>query len=134
MERNRIEFTGAVERLREVPTRSGVMMAKWFLKVGEHRFQCVAFGNLATSVLVAGEGKEIGVVGSGSINSWKTEDGVWSNDFEVTAWCIEVDGVTTSFEKGGARRPLENEESARQERQTPESRNTDKFQHRGGPF
>ena len=104
MERNRIEFTGAIERLRKIQTKSGIQMAKCSLKVGEHRFHCIAFDNLATTVLVAGEGKEIGVVGSGAINNWKTNEGVWRNDFQVTAWCIEVDGVATSYEKGGTSR------------------------------
>ncbi len=124
MERNRIEYTGAIERLREIPTKTGVQMAKWFLKVGEHRFQCVAFGNLATTVLVAGEGKEIGVVGQGAINSWKTEDGTWRNDFQVTAWGVEIDSIVTAFEKTSKvpQEPAKNEQ------------NTDEFDYHGGPF
>jgi single-stranded DNA-binding protein len=124
MERNSIEFTGAIERLREIPTKSGAQMAKWFLKVGEHRFQCVAFGNLATTVLVAGEGKEIGVVGEAAINSWKTEDGAWRNDFQVTAWAVEIDGIITAFEK--ASKVLQEPSKSEQ--------NTDEFDYRGGPF
>jgi hypothetical protein len=124
VERNRIEYTGAIERLREIPTKTGVQMAKWFLKVGEHRFQCVAFGNLATTVLVAGEGKEIGVVGQGAINSWKTEDGTWRNDFQVTAWGVEIDSIVTAFEKTSKvpQEPAKNEQ------------NTDEFDYHGGPF
>jgi single-stranded DNA-binding protein len=124
MERNRIEFNGDIERLREIPTKTGVQMAKWFLKVGEHRFQCVAFGNLASAVLAAREGREMGVVGSGSINSWKTEDGAWRNDFQVTAWAVEIDGQVIAFEKG-QKQP---QKTARSEQ------NTDEFDYHGGPF
>lgn len=124
MERNRIELSGTIDRLREIQTRTGSRMAKFIIKVGEHRFQCVAFGNLATTVLVAGEGKEIGVVGSGAINSWKTEDGTWRNDFQVTSWCAEIDGIVTAFEK--TRKVPK--ESANSEQKSEE------FDYRGGPF
>jgi single-stranded DNA-binding protein len=138
MEKNRVEFTGTVERLRSIPTRSGTPMVKWLLKVGEHRFQCVAFGNLAAAVLAAGEGKEVGLVGQASINSWKTDDGAWRNDFQVTAWCIEVDGSTTHFEKGqgAARKPTRSVEQPRQQ-QLPRHQGPpppDEFDYRGGPF
>lgn len=138
MEKNRVEFTGTVERLKSIPTRSGVQMAKWFLKVGDHRFQCVAFGNLAGVALAAGEDKEIGVVGQASINSWKTEDGAWRNDFQVTAWCIEIDGVATNYEKGqgSARKPARSEQPPRQQHlpHTQGPPPPDEFDYRGGPF
>ncbi len=124
MERNRIELTGAIERLREIPTRTGVQMAKWFLQVGEHRFECVAFGNLATTVLAAGDRREIGAMGSGAINSWKTEDGTWRNDFQVTSWCAEIDGIVTAFEKA-SKVPQEPAKS---------EQNTEEFDYQGGPF
>lgn len=131
MERNRIEFTGTVERLKSIPTRTGVQMAKWLIKVGDSRFNCVAFANLAAVVLAAGEGKEVGLIGQGAISSWRTDDGAWRNDFQVTAWSVEVDGVTTSFEKD-TKKPIRSEEPARH--QSPTTSSTDEFQYRGGPF
>lgn len=140
MERNRVEFTGTVERLRSIPTKSGTPMAKFLLKVGDYRFPCVSFSNLAGIVFDAGEGVEIGLVGQAAINSWKTDDGTWRNDFQCTAWSVEVDGIATAFEKNGAtRRPLKNEEFGRQQppptgTPRPGPRDTDEFAHKGGPF
>jgi single-stranded DNA-binding protein len=132
MERNRIEFTGTVERFRSIPTKTGVQMAKFLLKVGDSRFGCVAFGNLAAVVLAAGEGKEIGLVGQGAINSWKTDDGAWRNDFQVAVWSVEIDGVATHFEKsqGVTRKSPRSEEQPSQQGPPPQ----DEFDYQGGPF
>jgi single-stranded DNA-binding protein len=132
MERNRIEFAGTVERLKSIPTKTGVQMAKWLIKVGDSRFGCVAFANLASTVLAGGEGKEVGVVGQGSINSWRTDDGAWRNDFQVTAWSVEIDGVASHFEKsqGATRKPPRSEEQPSQQGPPP----PDEFDYQGGPF
>jgi hypothetical protein len=131
MERNRIELTGTIERLRSVATKLGTPMAKWLIKVGDSRFGCVAFANLAAVVLAAGEGKEIGIIGQGEINSWRTDDSAWRNDFQVTAWSVEIDGVASHFEKSqwGTRKPTVGKE---QPRQGPPPQ--DEFDYQGGPF
>lgn len=98
-EKNRVELTGTVEQLKPIKTKTGTPMAKWLLKVGDDRFWCVAFHNLAQVILDRGDGVQIGITGTGSINSWKTDQGHWRNDFQVTAWGLEIDGVAHAFEK-----------------------------------
>ena len=46
---NEIRFSGTIERLQSVNTRTGKSMATWLLKVGQDRFKCVCFGNLAAT-------------------------------------------------------------------------------------
>nr|BDD47095.1 hypothetical protein 12 [Desulfobulbaceae bacterium] len=98
-DKNRIELTGNVEQLQRIETRSGKPMAKWLLQVGGDRFWCVSFGNLAELVLNLGNGTEVGVVGTASINSWQDDDGNWKNDFQATAWSVEAGGVAVSYER-----------------------------------
>ncbi|MCB2216378.1 MAG: hypothetical protein KQH59_09935 [Desulfobulbaceae bacterium] len=128
MERNRVEFAGTIERLQRIPTRRGGTMAKWMLKVGDHRFGCVAFGNVAVAVLDAGSGMRIGITGTGAINSWRADDGIWRNDFQATAWAVELDGETITYQKEGqAQKP----EPDRQPGQCQQAGVQD---YQGGPF
>ena len=75
MEKNRVEFTGTIERLQQITTKTGNPMARFLLAVGQDKFRVVAFGNLVESIMAAGEGAQVGVTGPGSINSWQTDDG-----------------------------------------------------------
>ncbi|MCB2217446.1 MAG: hypothetical protein KQH59_15365 [Desulfobulbaceae bacterium] len=99
MKKNHIEMTGKVSKLRSIKTKRDTAMAKWLLEVGEHKFNCVAFAAIADAVLAAGNGTEIGVSGTGSINSWQTDDGAWRNDFRITVWTVEVADCVTVFSK-----------------------------------
>jgi len=99
MEKNRIEITGTLERLQQITTKSGKPMARFLLVVGQDKFRVVAFGNLAGLVSTAGEGTLIGITGSGAINNWQTEDGAWRNDFQCTAWAVEIGGQVVAYEK-----------------------------------
>jgi single-stranded DNA-binding protein len=128
MGKNRIELTGTIERVQKITTRRGSIMAKWLLRVGDHRFGCVAFGNIAETVLGRGDGVEIGVTGTAAINSWKTDDGVWRNDFQATAWAVEINGETIAYEKGGQSRK---KEPGRQPHQGQQAGVQD---YHGGPF
>jgi single-stranded DNA-binding protein len=134
METNKIEFTGTIERLQPIQTKTGSQMARWFLKVGQDRFGCVAFGNVAENLLACGEGDEISITGTGKINSWKTEDGNWRNDFQVSAWSCEINGQTIKYEKntGNGSQTLNSRDDSPP--LPPEPNQRDEFDHSGGPF
>lgn len=89
MKQKRIEFSGTIEHLRELQTKTGTKMAKFGLKAGEHLYPCQAFGNTAEAILTAGDGREIDVTRS---------------DLEVTVWSFEIDGAETVFEKNNDRK------------------------------
>jgi len=99
MEKNRIELTGTIDRLQTITTKTGKPMARFLLAVGPDKFRVVAFGNLVEVVTAAGEGAQIGITGTGSINSWQTDDGAWRNDFQATAWAVEIDGEVFAYHK-----------------------------------
>jgi len=99
MEKNRIEFSGNIERLQAITTRTGKPMARFLLAVGQDKFRVACFGNLVEVIMAAGEGAQVGITGTGSINSWQTDDGAWRNDFQATAWAVEIDGMTTAYQK-----------------------------------
>jgi single-stranded DNA-binding protein len=99
MNTNRIEFTGTIERLQQISTRSGKPMCRFLLVVGQDKFRAVCFGNLVGVVMAAGEGATVGITGTGSINNWQTEDGAWRNDFQATAWAVEIDGEVFAYHK-----------------------------------
>ena len=96
---NEIRFSGTIERLQSVNTRTGNPMSSWLLKVGRDRFKCVCFGNLADTVLQCQDGDQISLTGTGSINSWKDNDGHWHNDFQVSVWAAEIGGQQICYEK-----------------------------------
>jgi phage terminase small subunit len=49
-------------------------MATILLKVGQDNIQCVAFKNVADTILKCSDGDQLSVAGSGSINNWKDKD------------------------------------------------------------
>ena len=137
MGKNKVEFTGTIERLQTIQTKTGSQMARWFLQVGQDRFGCVAFGNVAESLLACEEGDEISITGTGKINSWKTEDGNWRNDFQVSAWSCEINGQTIKYEKNTGNDSQANNSRDDGPPLTLESKERDPgaaYQHRGGPF
>lgn len=100
---NEIHFSGTIERLQAVTTKTGNPMARWLLSVGRDKFKCACFGNLADAVLQCHDGDRITVNGSGSINSWKDAEDHWHNDFQVTVWTVEIDGQQINYQKADTR-------------------------------
>ncbi len=96
---NEIKFSGTVEKMQAVTTKTGTSMTRWLLKVGQNRFKCVAFKNLADAMLQCNDGDRISVTGTGSINSWKDDKDHWHNDFQVTAWSVENDRQKINYDK-----------------------------------
>ncbi|BDD88009.1 hypothetical protein [Desulfofustis limnaeus] len=101
MERNKVEMTGTVSKLRSIPTKKGTAMVKFFINVDQHRFLCVAFAGVADAIQAAGEGAEIGVSGTAAINSWQPEPGQWRNDFQLFVWTVKIGSAVTVFQKEG---------------------------------
>jgi single-stranded DNA-binding protein len=134
---NEIRFSGTIERLKSVNTKTGVSMVTLLLKVGQDKFKCVAFKNLADAILKCSDGDQISVSGSGSINSWKTEDGMWKNDFQVSCWRAEINGQTIEYEKntGNGSQTINSRDDGPPLPPEPNERDPGAvFQHRGGPF
>ena len=96
---NEIIFSGSIERLKSVNTKTGTTMVTLLLKVGQDRFKVVAFKNVADAILECSDGDHISVVGSGSINSWKDKDDHWHNDFQLSVWEVEIDGKIIKYGK-----------------------------------
>ncbi len=129
---NEIRFTGTIDRLQPVKTRTGNSMAMWLLQVGRDKFKCVAFKNIADAVLQLQDGDHISITGTGSINSWKDDQGRWHNDFQVSCWSVDIDGKKIVYEK-----PIKEETNTRQTRQPdacPPPQQRDDFSYQGGPF
>ena len=125
---NEVKFSGTIDRLKRVNTKTGTSMATLFLTVRKDKFKCVGFKNVADTLLTCKDGDHILVNGSGSINSWKDDDGHWHNDFQVTAWAVEIDGKNISYDEGkssGDQPPLP---------PGPSSFDRDQFAYQGGPF
>jgi len=130
METNKIEFTGTIERLKSINTKTGTTMVTLLLKVGQDRFKVVAFKNVAKEILKCSDGDQISVVGSGSINSWKDKDDHWHNDFQLSVWEVEVDGQITEYEKNSTGSRTTNPKADCQP--IPDQRSD--FDYSGGPF
>ncbi|BDD88849.1 hypothetical protein [Desulfofustis limnaeus] len=99
MEKNKVEMTGQVSRIRSISTKKGTSMVKFFINVDQYRFLCVAFAGVADAIQAAGEGAEIGVSGTAAINSWQPEPGQWRNDFQLSCWSVEIAGTVVSYTK-----------------------------------
>ena len=131
-ERNRVEFTGTIERLKLINTKSGNPMAKWLLCVGQDKFGCVALGNIADAILACSDGDQIGVIGTAKINNWKTDEGTWRNDFQITVWVVEIGDTVTDYQK------MDKQAGSQQvpfDRAPPTSQiGRGENQYQGGPF
>jgi single-stranded DNA-binding protein len=132
METNKIEFTGTIERLKAVNTKSGVSMATLLLKVDQNKFKCVAFNNVAEAILKYSDGDQISVAGSGSINSWKDNKDHWHNDFQLSVWKCEINGKTIEYEKNPGDRRIDS--TAGNVPLPPEPDQCSNFDYAGGPF
>ncbi len=121
---NEVKLSGTIEKLKSIKTRTGTSMATMLLKVGQDRFRVVAFKNVADAVLQCRDGDQISVKGTGSINSWKDNEGHWHNDFQVTAWEVEIAGNSVSYEKTSG------QSNARPGPQAP----SNEHDYQGGPF
>ena len=124
---NEVKFGGKIDRLKQVSTKNGIHMATLLLIVGIDKFKCVGFKNIADTLLACKDGEHILVTGTGSINSWKDDGDSWHNDFQVTAWQVEVAGKTIAYDKGksSSHKPTDNRK--------PSSRD-DEYAYSGGPF
>lgn len=134
MKKNRIEFSGVIEKLQSIDTKTGVAMSSLLLKVGTDKFRCVAFKNISEALLHCREGDELNVVGTGSINSWEYNEDRWHNDFQLTIWEVEIDGNITKYEKNTG-----NDSQAKNSRVdslplAPEPDQRSEFDYAGGPF
>ncbi len=96
---NEIRFSGTILILQSINTKSGVTMATLLLEVSQDKFKCVAFKNVAEAILRLRGADQISVAGSGSINSWKDNQGHWHNDFQLSVWECEIDGKVTQYKK-----------------------------------
>ena len=127
---NKVEFSGSIERLRSIQTKTGNSMASWLLKVGQDKFKCVAFKNVAEAILQCQDGDKISVSGTGSINSWKDDKEYWHNDFQLTAWFAEINEQMVQYEKTNS--------PAKAEPESPHPQNASKSysqqEYAGGPF
>lgn len=103
---NECRMTGAVDRIRQVTTKTGAPMAEVLLKVRQDRFRVIAHGNVAEHLLVAaGPGDRLSVTGSLSISSWRDEaTQEWRNSFSVTAWAAEIHGNKIAYQRKQAQR------------------------------
>jgi hypothetical protein len=130
---NKIRFSGTIERLKSVNTKTGTTMTTLLLKVGQDKFKCIAFKNVADAILKLRDEDQISVTGSGSINSWKDNEDRWRNDFQVSVWEVEIDGSSVKYEKntdtGG--RPNKNTELPPPQQHTQDM---SQYDHKGGPF
>jgi hypothetical protein len=62
---NKIRFSGTIERLKSVNTKTGTTMTTLLLKVGQDKFKCIAFKNVADAILKLRDEDQISVTGSG---------------------------------------------------------------------
>jgi single-stranded DNA-binding protein len=107
-------------------------MAQWLLVIGKDKFRVVAFGNVAEAVLRrCGDGDLISLTGTASINNWKDNEGRWHNDFQATAWSIEIDGEKISYKKAEGTTPRKSQHQAPAGRS---KRPGDEYAYTGGPF
>ena len=125
---NQVIFGGTIDRLKRIDTKTGIPMATFLLIVGKDKFKCVSFKNVADAIMECKDGDPILVTGTGSINSWKDDGDSWHNDFQVTAWAVEVDGKTIAYDRGkySSSKPTDN-------RQKP-SQDDSQYAYQGGPF
>jgi len=124
---NEVKFSGKIDRLKKVDTKTGTSMATLLLTVGRDSFKCVGFKNIADTLLSCKDGDHILVTGSGSINSWKDQDDRWHNDFQLTVWTVEVAGGTVVYDKG------KSSSHKRADTRQPKPR-VDEYAYQGGPF
>jgi hypothetical protein len=137
METNKIELTGTIERLKSINTKSGVSMATLLLKVGQDKFKCISFSNVARAILKCSDGDHLAVSGTGGINSWKDNEDHWHNDFQLSAWRSEINGQTIEYEKntGNGSQTINSRDDSPPLPPEPNERDPGAvFQHRGGPF
>jgi len=134
MEANRVEFTGTISRLAKVATKTGTPMARFILECGRDSFKAVAFGNIAMEILRLSDGDEIGVMGTGSINSWKDGEGRWRNDFQVSCWEAEIHGHVVRYQRDG--QPVSRSSRAGHAAPQRKTIGTEggQYDYQGGPF
>lgn len=124
---NEVKFSGKIDRLKKVDTKTGTSMATLLLAVGKDSFKCLGFKNIADTLLSCKDGDNILVTGSGSINSWKDQDERLHNDFQLTVWAVEVAGETVVYDKG------KSSSHKRADTRQAQSR-VDEYAYQGGPF
>ena len=109
-------------------------MASLLLKLGQDKFKCVAFKNVADAILKCSDGDQISVAGSGSIKSWKDNEDHWHNDFQLSAWKCEINGQTIEYEKntGNGSQTINSRDDGPPLPPEPDQRN--EFDYGGGPF
>lgn len=102
-EANEVRLTGAVDRIRQITTRTGAAMAEIILKVRQDRFRITALGNVAEHLLDScAPGDRLTVTGTLATSSWKDEStGEWRNSFSITAWCAEIHGDKIAYQRQG---------------------------------
>lgn len=127
---NETRFSGTIKRLQQVQTKKGTSMARWLLSVGRDKFKCIAFKNVADAVLRCNDGDRITLAGKGSINSWKDDEGHWHNDFQVTAWTVEIDGQEINYQKAEAVQQVKQQPATR----SPDPHGLSQYDYPGGPF
>ena len=127
---NEIRFSGTIDRLQKINTKSGISMATTLLKVGQNKFKIVAFKNVADALLRCNDRDRVTVQGSGSINSWKDNEEHWHNDFQLTAWSAGINEQTVEYENANRSAKVESESPPLQK--TPNSHSQQEYT--GGPF
>ncbi len=131
---NEIRFSGIIERLKSVNTKTGTTMVTLLLKVGQDRFKVTAFKNVAQAILECSDGDQISVTGTGSINSWKDKKENWHNDFQVSCWTVEINGTSIQYKKNA---DTGDQSSFTEKQEPPLPQEPDQrggFDYAGGPF
>ena len=98
---NECRLSGTIDRVKQITTRSGAVMAEVLLKVRQDKFRITAHGNVAEHLVAcAVVGGRLSVTGSLSASNWKDEaTGQWRNSFAVTAWAVEIGGEQVAYQK-----------------------------------
>jgi single-stranded DNA-binding protein len=131
---NEVRFSGTIERLKSVNTKKGTTMITLLLKVGQDRFKVVAFKNVADAILRCSDGDQISVAGSGSINSWKDNEGRYRNDFQLSVWKCEINGQTIEYQKNTSNGSQTIDSRDDGPPLPPEPDQRSEFDYAGGPF
>jgi len=103
---NEVRLTGAIEKIKSVPTKTGAAMAEIILRVRQDRFRVLAHKNVAEHLLVAaGPNDRLSLTGTVQPSNWKDEaTGEWKNSFSIVAWAVEIHGDKISFQRKQAQR------------------------------
>ena len=105
---NECRLSGTIDRVKQITTRSGAVMAEVLLKVRQDKFRITAHGNLAKHLLTrAAAGDRLAITGTVAVSNWRDETtGQWNTSCSVTAWGVELAGEQVAYQKERKQTPL----------------------------